>query len=482
MSILNRKTVNIPLKSKISIMQFGEGNFLRAFVDDFIQELNTLKMIDEGIVVVQPVPFGRVAYLAKQDGLYNLFLEGQVSGKEIREQKVIDILNDFINPYEELNKYLDYAISQDLKTIISNTTEAGIVYLEEVLTSDKTPESFPGKLLLLMKTRYDHFNEHNLGDSTLNIVPCELIDDNGDELKAILIKLAEFNKFDSNFIKWLENDNRYYNTLVDRIVPGYPAADAKEIEAELGYSDNSMVKGEVFHLWAIEGPKGLETDLPFGKTDLNIEFVDSIKAYKERKVKILNGSHTAIVPISYLIGNRSVRETLLDENMNKYLTKYLDEEVIPTINLPKDSMDKFAADVIDRFLNPFIYHKLLDISLNSMTKYKTRVLPTVEELLEKGKFPKLALFSLASLIVFYRGLDHNGDAIALTDNKEFLELFEKVWAEANVELIVDEVTSLKHWETTCLTNKEVKEFLVTQITLILENGVEETLKQLLMED
>ncbi|HKL94872.1 MAG TPA: tagaturonate reductase [Haploplasma sp.] len=475
MSNLNRNTVKIPLREKVTIMQFGEGNFLRAFVDDFIQELNDRKLINEGVVVVQPVPFGRVKDLAEQDGLYNLFLEGQVAGEEIKVNKIIDILNDFINPYEELPKYLEYAVSEDLKTIISNTTEAGIVYKEELLSNDVTPESFPGKLLLLLKNRFD------AKLPGLNIVPCELIDDNGDELKAILIDLAKYNKYEEDFLNWLVEDNRYYNTLVDRIVPGYPAANAKEIESELGYSDNSMVKGEVFHLWAIEGPKGLEIDLPFDKTDLDVEFVESIKAYKERKVKILNGSHTAIVPISYLKGNRSVRESLLDELVNEYLAEYLATEVIPTIDLPKDSMDKFAEDVLDRFLNPFIYHKLMDISLNSMTKYKTRILPTVDELLGKGTFPKLGLFSLASLMVFYRGEDLSNGEIQLTDNQEFLDLFNKLWAANDVTNLVNEVVALNHWETNSLNSDDVKAFLVTQVNNILNEGLENALKQVLGE-
>ncbi len=462
MEILSSKIVNKPNRP-IKVMQFGEGNFLRAFVDWILQKMNNAKVFDGGVVVVQPMPFGRVENLKEQDGLYTLYLQGLQNGKAERVYEVIDVLEDYLNPFTDYAKYLDYAKSTDLEFIISNTTEAGIAFDPTDTDFSVTPKSYPGKLLAFLKARYDYFN----GDLTkgLEIIPCELIDYNGDTLKQVLVELANNNKMDQKFIEWIAKANRFYNTLVDRIVPGYPRNEDKKLWEDLGYIDNNMVVGEIFHLWVIDGPKGLEEKLPAPKAGLNVLFVDSIKPYKERKVKILNGSHTCLVPVSYLSGIDTVRETIEDAQLGKFVKEFIFDEVVPTINIPQDQMISYANSVLERYSNPFVRHELMSIALNSVTKYKTRILPTVlQNINDLKKMPKHALFSLAALMYFYRGKRGNED-IKLADDPWAIELFQKLWNEfdgtkVGCKKIVETVLGLEHhWELDLNTLPGVTDFV-----------------------
>lgn len=464
---------------KVKILQFGEGNFLRAFVDWIVQTMNEKGVFDGGVCVVQPMPFGRVADLASQDGLYTLILQGRQNGEDVRKLKVIDCLEDFINPFTEYDKYLDYAKSEDLEFVISNTTEAGIAYDPTDTDLSVTPKSYPGKLLAFLKARYDHF--HGDKNRGLEIIPCELIDYNGNTLKEVLLKLADHLNMDKDFINWLGNANRYYNTLVDRIVPGYPRNEDKQLWEELGYVDNNMVVGEIFHLWVIEGPKGLEAKLPAPKAGLEVLFVDNIKPYKERKVKILNGSHTCLVPVSYLADIDTVRETIEDAQLGKFVKEFIFDEVVPTINIPKDQMVSFSNSVLERYANPFVRHELMSIALNSVTKYKTRVLPTVvENIRDLHHFPTHALFSLAALMVFYRGKRGEED-IALQDNPEFLDLFKKLWSEyentpEGARKLVSQVLGLKeHWEMDLNELEGVTDFVASSLYEIVNHPMREAL-------
>jgi tagaturonate reductase len=464
----------------VRILQFGEGNFLRAFIDNFIQILNDKKLINSNIAVVQPMPFGRIADLKEQDGLYTLFLEGIQDNEIVKKHSVIDVISELIDPFKSLDKYLGYASSEELEVIISNTTEAGIAYDAETLTDHVTPKSFPGKLLMFLKKRYDSFD--NKQDAILDIVPCELIENNGDTLKKVLKQLAEFNHFDEDFIDWLINGNRYYNTLVDRIVPGYPRDNAEALETMLGYKDHSMVKGEIFHLWVIDGPtEHLKKILPFDKSGLHVYFVDSIKPYKQRKVKILNGSHTALVPVAYLLGERSVRESVENPLLQQFLKTFIFDEVVPTIDLPHEDMVQFANSVLERFKNPFIHHLLMSISLNSMTKYKTRVLPTVLDNQKQNKIAKHALFSFASWLIFYRGIDLEQHEIKLNDDQKFISLFKSLWEKQDVDQLVDTITNLDHWETEYLKQENIKKQIKVYVRSILENGMEKALLELMEE-
>ncbi len=480
---ISSKIVN-KVKHPVKIMQFGEGNFLRAFIDWIVDSMNKKANFNAGVVVVQPMPFGRVKELSEADGLYTLYLQGINNGQTVKTHQVIDCLEDFINPFTEYQKYLDYAKSEDLEYIISNTTEAGIAFDPNDTDFTKTPNSFPGKLLAFLKVRYDYFK----GDSSkgLEIIPCELIDHNGDTLKDTLVELANHNHMDAKFIEWVKNANRYYNTLVDRIVPGYPRNEDKELWNQLGYIDQNMVVGEIFHLWVIDGKtiKDLEKKLPTQKAGLNVLFVDSIKPYKERKVKILNGSHTCLVPVSYLSGIDTVRETIEDKQLNRFVLDFIFNEVVPTINIPRDQMDSYANSVLERYGNPFVRHELMSIALNSVTKYKTRILPTVLQNLEDLKhFPNHALFSLAALIVFYRGKRGEED-IKLADDAWALDIFKNLWKDfdgsrATCKLIASHILGLKkHWEVDLTKYDGVLDYVTDCLYEITSTSMREALEKM----
>lgn len=437
----NHKAVERPVK----ILQFGEGNFLRAFIDWILQNLNDAGVINADVAVVQPMPMGRVAELEKQDGLYTLCLEGIDKGEKVQSKQIIDVLKDFINPFEQYDKFLDYAKSADLEIVISNTTEAGIALDETDTDFTKCPKSFPGKLLAFLKARYDHFD----GDASkgLAIIPCELIDHNGDELKRVMLELAKIKGMDEKFIDWISNACHYTSTLVDRIVPGYPRDNAAQICEETGFADNNIVKGEIFHLWVLQKEPFIQEKLPADKSGLNVIFADDITPYKQRKVKILNGTHTGIVPVAYLSGIDTVRESVEDEDVGRFAAELINDEIKPTIELPKDEMDAFANSVVERFKNPFIRHELMSIALNSTTKFRTRLLPTYNDYRRKfGKSPKHILFSLASLAVFYRGKRGDED-IKLADDPKFLEFWKEVWALTDFDAMAKKILGASDvWE------------------------------------
>lgn len=462
-------------KRPIRILQFGEGNFLRCFVDWIISQMNDDEKLNfsSNIAVVQPIERGLVKEIAKQDGLYTVLLEGLVNNQEVVETKVIDCLGDFISPYTEYDRFLEYAKSTDLQFIISNTTEAGIVLDKTDTDLSKTPRTFPGKLLALLKTRYEYFNHDK--SKGLDIIPCELIDTNGDELKKTLIALSKAIGLSEDFIKWLSEANRFYNTLVDRIVPGNPRNEAKALWEKFGYIDNFIVKGEVFHFWVIEDHYHLNQKFPADQI-LNVKFVKDITPYKVRKVKILNGSHTLMVPLAYLAGKETVRESMNDALIGSFVKGFIFEEVIPTIDLPRDDMHSFALSVLERYQNPFIVHELMSIALNSITKYKTRILPTIIDNFANHILSVNALYSLAALIVFYSG-KRGTEEIKLVDDQEFLDLFKRLWSSydgsrKSSDDIVTEVLSLEHhWGIDLSKNREVNQFVKEATYQILTKGI-----------
>ena len=426
MELIGKKMFAKP-ERPIKIMQFGEGNFLRAFIEWIIQNLNDKGAINSSVAVVQPMPFGRIKELSEQDGLYTLRLEGIDKGKTVKSSQVIDVIGDCINPFTDYEHFLSYAKSQDLQVIISNTTEAGIAVDPTDTDFSQCPKSYPGKLLALLKARYDYFD----GDMTkgLAIVPCELIDNNGDELYRCLTELAEINHMDKKFIEWMQTANHFTSTLVDRIVPGYPRNEIEQIQKETGYIDNNVVKGEIFHLWVLRKEPVVQKYLPADSTGLNAIFADDIKPYKQRKVKILNGSHTAMVPVAYLCGIDTVGEAVNDPVIGKYVHDFIFDEVNPTIDLPQNEMIDFANSVIERYKNPFIRHELMSIALNSTTKFRTRLLPTLEDYIRiKGALPKHLLFSFAAIVEFHKGV-RGEEKIALKDDPHYLEYWAKLWAE-----------------------------------------------------
>ncbi len=460
------------------IVQFGEGNFLRAFVDWMVHHMNEKDLLNSNVALIQPLEFGRVKDLENSEGLYTVVLEGIEDGEVKTQTQVIDCLDDFINPYSEYDKFLTLARSKALKMVISNTTEAGIVLDETDTNFSKTPKSFPGKLLVFLLERYQYFN--GAIDKGLHIVPCELIDHNGDILKKTLIDLAKINNLDADFLNWLENANTFSNTLVDRIVTGYPKNEIDYLQNKLGYNDPSLVKGEYFHLWVIEGPKELQEFFPADKAGLNVLYVDDIRPYKERKVKILNGSHTWMVPIGYLYGLKTVKETVENEDIYPVLQKFIFDEVLKTIDLDETEIKTFANQVIERFKNPSIVHQLLSISLNSTTKFKTRILKTIIDYIERYKsLPKTALFGLAALFVFFKERP-----VQVKDDKVLLDMWQRAWegydgTMESINLVVNEVLgNTSHWEYDLRTHKGVVDYLSEMINNICQLGMKEALKKI----
>lgn len=387
------------------VLQFGEGNFLRGFVDWMIDRLNKENDGDYGVVLVQPLANGLVDMINEQDGLYSLYLRGLLNGEKVEETRVVDCVTRGINPFADTDAFFDCAKNPDLRFIVSNTTEAGIEYKPNQSPDDFAGTTFPGRLAMFMKKRFD------LGLPGFVLFPCELIDKNGDNLKECVLKYAADWNYGSDFEKWINEENHFTNTLVDRIVTGYPRDTAKQMEESFGYLDNVIDTAEIFHLWVIEGDKKYAEEIPFHKIGLNVLWTNDVTPYKKRKVRILNGAHTMMVLAAHLAGLETVKEAMDDKLVFSFMKQGIFEEIIPTLDLPKAELEQFANDVIERFQNPFIKHYLLSIALNSVSKYKVRVLPSVLQYIkEKGNEPKRLVFSLAALIAFYRTDAANDDA------------------------------------------------------------------------
>jgi tagaturonate reductase len=339
------------------------------------------------------------------------------------------VISRGINPYEDFQAYLKTAENPEMRYVISNTTEAGITYDEKDQPTSTPPNSFPAKLAIWLHHRYKTFS----GDASkgVHIIPCELIEKNADNLKKVILKLAEKWGYEEGFVNWLNSACTFSNTLVDRIVPGYPRERIAEITEELGYEDKQVVEGEPFHLWVIEAPEQLQKELPFPSIGLDVLYVKDVTPYRTRKVRILNGAHTTLVPVAYLYGIDTVRESVEHPVVGQYLKDAIFEEIIPTLDLPKEELEQFANEVIDRFRNPYIKHLLMSISLNSWSKFETRVLPSLLEYKKrKGSIPQRLAFSLAATIAFYKG-KRGEETIALNDDAAAMELLKSAWAASD---------------------------------------------------
>jgi tagaturonate reductase len=383
------------------ILQFGEGNFLRAFVDWMIHQLNKSDLFRGRVVVVQPIAEGLAGKLNEQDGLYTLLLRGLQDGNIVEKKEIITSISRGLNPYTDWEACLQCAENPTIEFIVSNTTEAGIAYNPTDKPDQAPPVSFPGKLTAYLYRRFTHFN----GDPAkgLVILPCELIDRNGDNLKAIVLRLAKEWGLPISFSEWIEQHNIFTNTLVDRVVTGYPKDEVQALQEQFGYLDELMDTGELFHLWVIEGPQELAKRLPFTEVGLNVVWTDNMAPYRTRKVRILNGAHTASVPASFLYGLDAVKEMMEHPVTGKFVRQAIWEEIVPSIHLDREMLAEFAASVIERFENPFIKHYLLSILLNSSSKFKTRVLPSILQYQEaKGALPRRLVFSLAALAAVYK--------------------------------------------------------------------------------
>lgn len=399
---LNNTTVE-RMKRPVRVLQFGEGNFLRAFVDWMIDIANEKGVTDTGVAVVSPrfKNNAGIKALRSQDGLYHVCLEGIADDKAVSESRLITCVDTVLSPQDDYKAYEEVILSPELRFVVSNTTEAGIRYEADDITAD-VPVTFPGKVTSLLYKRYRHFE----GDDGKGLIflCCELIEDNGSRLREIVLRHAREAELPSDFICWVENSCVFCDTLVDRIVPGFPADTIDEVKASLGYDDNLVVKGERYHIWAIggDGYEKVGEELPLNLAGLNVLFMPSIKEFRDRKVRILNGSHTGMVPEGLLLGCATVQDAFDDEDLHPFISRMVDDEVLPVIDGNPDELKRFADGILERFYNPFIRHYLKSIALNSLSKWEARNFPTVLDTRKKlDKYAERELFTFASLLALY---------------------------------------------------------------------------------
>jgi tagaturonate reductase len=466
---LNKEVVMDYQEYPERIIQFGEGNFLRAFVDWMVNEMNEKVDFNSSVVLVQPIDKGMVEAVNEQNGLYTLVLKGLQNGMPFKETHLIQSVSRGINPYNDFEGYLKLAENPAMRFIVSNTTEAGIAYSADDSLDMTPPKTFPGKLTALLYHRFKTFG--NDASKGFIILPCELIDRNGDNLKKCVLQFCDLWKLGAEFTKWLTEANVFCNTLVDRIVPGYPADTAKEIEAVVGYEDKIIVEGEPFHLWVIEGPEWIKDELPAQEAGLNVLFVRDMTPYRTRKVRILNGAHTVLTPVAYLCGIETVREGVEHELVGKFLSQTLNEEIIPTLDLPKQELVTFADSVDERFRNPYIKHSLMSIALNSVSKFKARVLPSLIGYQKvKGTVPSKLSFSLAAMVAFYRG-KNGSQIIALKDEDYILSLFQTWWSDYDKHKISTEKLVSNFLKETAIWGEDLTAIpgLVSKVSTYLDN-------------
>lgn len=477
MKQLNKNTA--PSRSYTEkVIQIGEGNFLRAFVEWIIWNTNKKTDFNASVVAVQPRAGGKIAMLNAQDDLYHVNLQGLQDGKTVDSVELIDVISRGIDPYNDFESYIKLAEQPEMRFVISNTTEAGITFDAACKFDDKPAASYPGKLVQLLYHRYQYFE----GDISkgLIILPCELIFHNGKQLKQCILQYIDYWKLSDEFRDWVEKACPVYSTLVDRIVPGFPKDNADQIMQRIGYNDQQIVVGEVYHLWVIEAPASLSDEFPADKAGLNVLFVPSEAPYHERKVTLLNGPHTVLSPVGYLSGLDTVRECCEDPLIGQFIDKVMYEELLPTLNLPKDELTKFADDVKNRFKNPYVRHLVTSIMLNSFPKFKTRDLPGLKIYLErKGTLPRCIVLGLAAICTYYKGGKRGDDTITPNDAPEILQLLQSLWSTGSCAEVAKGVLSAKDliWGEDLLSIPGLADMLTEFLESIQKDGMRKTVEK-----
>lgn len=466
------------------VLQFGEGNFLRAFVDYFIDMLNEKTGFNSKVVLCQPIAPGLADKINEQEGLYTLYLRGFQDGAKVNKKRIISCVSRCLNPYNDFEEVLKCAENPDLRYITCNTTEAGIAYDPSCRFTDVPASSYPGKLTQFLYRRFQTFGSET--GKGFVILSCELIDNNGKELEKCVLQYAAQWELGDDFMNWIREENLFCSTLVDRIVTGYPRSEADSINEENGYVDNLIDTGEIFGFWVIEGPESLKEELPFEKAGLPVLITDDHKPYKQRKVRILNGAHTSFVLGAYLAGQNIVRDCMNDEVICGFMNKTIYDEIIPTLTLPKEELEEFAASVTERFKNPFIDHALLSISLNSTSKWKARVMPSLKGYLEKtGTLPKCITASFAFYLAFYRGQElkedgfhavRGNDEYIINDDRAVLEFFNAHKQDDAAALTHAVCTNTDFWGEDLSKLPGFEESVAQTLKAIEENGTYEVMK------
>ena len=479
MKALNKTTANKTIRPE-KVIQFGEGNFLRAFVDWIIFNMNEKTDFNGSVVVVQPIEKGMIDMLNGQDCLYHVNLQGLDNGEPVNSLTKIDVISRALNVYTQNDEFMQLAEQPEMRFVISNTTEAGITFDPACKFTDKPASSYPGKLTQLLYHRYEYFK----GDMSKGLIvfPCELIFLNGHKLKECILQYIELWQLGDGFKNWFLNACGVYATLVDRIVPGFPRKEIDEIKAKLGYDDNLVVQGEFFHLWVIEAPASIADEFPADKAGLNVLFVPSEEPYHERKVTLLNGPHTVLSPVAYLSGINIVRDACQHPVVGKYINKVMCEELMETLNLPKEELQKFAADVLERFVNPFVDHQVTSIMLNSFPKYETRDLPGLKTYLaRKGELPKGLVLGLAAIITYYTGgVREDGAEIVPNDAPEIMALLKELWATGDTRKVAEGVLAEESiWKSDLNAIPGLTDLVVKYLDSIQAVGMLETVKTIL---
>lgn len=479
MKALNKETAQKNIRPE-KVIQFGEGNFLRAFVDWIIFNMNEKTDFNGSVVVVQPIEKGMIDMLNGQDCLYHVNLQGLDNGEPVNSLTKIDVISRALNAYTQNDEFMKLAEQPEMRFVISNTTEAGIAFDPSCKLTDKPASSYPGKLTQLLYHRYEHFK----GDMSKGLIvfPCELIFLNGHKLKECILQYIELWNLGEDFKNWFLNACGVYATLVDRIVPGFPRKEIDDIKAKLGYDDNLVVQGEFFHLWVIEAPTEIADEFPADKAGLNVLFVPSEEPYHERKVTLLNGPHTVLSPVAYLSGVNIVRDACQHPVIGKYINKVMFDELMETLNLPKEELQKFAADVLERFVNPFVDHQVTSIMLNSFPKYETRDLPGLKTYLaRKGELPKGLVLGLAAIITYYKGgIREDGAEIVPNDAPEIMTLLKDLWATEDTRKVAEGVlaeTSI--WKSNLNEIPGLTDLVVEYLDSIQSVGMLETVKSII---
>ena len=479
MERLNRTSAPQAKRYTEKVIQFGEGNFLRAFIEWIIWKTNQKTDFNGSVVVVQPIEKGMVSWLNEQDGLYHLNLQGLLDGKPVDSVDLIDVISRGLNPYEDFASYLALAEQPEIRFVISNTTEAGIAFDPACKLEDKPASSYPGKLTQLLYHRWEHFK----GDMSkgLIIFPCELIFENGKHLKECIRQYIDLWNLGPDFSAWFEEACGVYSTLVDRIVPGYPRDNAAELCERAGYDDHLLDKAEIFHLWVIEAPKEVAAEFPADKAGLNVLFVPSEAPYHERKVTLLNGPHTVLSPVGYLSGLNTVKECCEDPEIGKFVHKVMFDELLPTLNLPEEELVKFANAVLERFRNPFVKHFVTSIMLNSFPKFKTRDLPGLKTYLErKGELPKGLVLGLAGICTYYKGGKRGEDEIVPQDDEKITGLLKNLWATGDVRKVAEGVLADNFiWGEDLNKVPGLTDLLAADLALIQKDGMRAAVKSII---
>lgn len=477
-------------EAPVRILQFGEGNFLRAFVDYFFDLANERGGYNTKVAVVQPIPAGRKKEINDQDGLYTVYLRGLQDGEKVVEKRIVSSIDRVINPYEEFDQLMEYAVDPQIRFAVSNTTEAGIAYDPACNLEDEPAASFPGKVTQVLYRRYQELGE--MDAPGLVFLSCELIDHNGEELKRCVECYIDQWQLPEGFKRWVEEKNLFCSTMVDRIVTGYPHAEADKLNEENGYLDLNLDTGEIFAVWYIEGPKELEDELPFKKLGLPIIVCPDCRPFKQEKVRILNGVQTTITLASYLAGNDIMRFALKDQKVTDFAKHVVYEEIIPTLPyseefpFTKEDLTEYARVIFERLNNPFIDHQLMAISLNTTSKWKARCMPSLLEYQKMfGKIPEGLMLGFCGYLCFYHGYElkenglvnaRDGREYLIQDDRAVLEFYYEHRKDSLAEL-ADAVCAREDWWGLDL--RTVPGFLeecVRQLRFIEEKGMNEAIE------